>query len=266
MSGTRPAPGGAGRRPHPALAERRRAIARERGRRRRSGALLLLATAAAIALVYWLATGPLLAVQDVRVSGYDRDDRGELLAALESAAGGGTIITPATADMDAAARAFPWVESIAVTRTWPRGLSVRVRQATPVAVAVAGDRTVMLATSGRVLGDLEGEPGVGWMRLAAEPPPPGGAIPEGQRAALDFIAAAPPEVGSRVRGLGIGADGVLAGRLRGGPPLRLGPPERLAAKASALALVLSELTVEEERAASYIDLTFPERPALGPPL
>jgi cell division protein FtsQ len=264
VSGARPAPGGAGRRPHPALAERRRAIARERGRRRRSGVLLLLGTAAAIALVYWLATGPLLAVQDVRVSGYDRDDRAELIAALESAAGGGTIISPATADMDAAARAFPWVESISVSRTWPRGLAVQVREAQPVAVAVAGDRTVMLTAAGRVLGDLEGQPGVGWMRLPAEPPPAGGTIPEGQRAALDFIAAARPEVGSRVRALAIGPDGALQGRLRGGPPLRLGPPERLAAKASALALVLSSLTPEEEQSASYIDLTFPERPALGP--
>jgi cell division protein FtsQ len=266
VSDARPAPGGAGRRTHPALAERRRAIARERGRRRRSGVLLLLGTAVAIAVVYWLATGPLLAVKDVQVRGYERDDRAELVAALEAAAGGGTIISPATADMDAAARAFPWVESISVARTWPRGLAVEVREAAPVAVAVAGDRTVMLSASGRVLGDLEGAPGVGWLRLSAEPPPPGGAIPEGERAALDFIAAARPEVGARVRALAIAPDGALEGRLRGGPPLRLGPPERLAAKASALALVLSALSPEDERAASYIDLTFPERPALGPPV
>lgn len=252
-----------GSRPHPALAERRRAIARQRGRRRRSGALLLLGTAAAAALLYWLATGPLLAVQDVSLRGYDRDDRGELVADLTAAAGKGTILAPAVAEMRAAAATHPWVESIAVARTWPRGLKVEVRQAEPVAVAAVGDRSVLVAASGRVLAEREGSPGVGWLRLADEPPPPGGTLPGPQRAAVTFIAAAPPEVGSRVRALTAGRDGVLAGRLDGGPDLRLGPPERLEAKATALALVLESLSAAELRDAGYIDLTFPERPALG---
>jgi hypothetical protein len=62
-----------------------------------------------------------------------------------------------------------------------------------------------------------------------------------------------------------GADGLLVGRLRGGPDLRLGTGERMAAKAAALGLVLRDIGPEDERAASYIDLTVPERPALGPP-
>jgi hypothetical protein len=106
---------------------------------------------------------------------------------------------------------------------------------------------------------------VGWLRLAEEPPPPGAMLPDGARAAVAFIAAAPPEVGARVRALTAGRDGALSGRLHRGPALRLGPPERLPAKAAALALVLGNLSRDEEQAAGYIDLTFPERPALGPP-
>jgi hypothetical protein len=53
------------------------------------------------------------------------------------------------------------------------------------------------------------------------------------------------------------------GRLTGGPDLRLGSGERMAAKAAALALVLADLSVEDEQAAAYIDLSSPERPAAG---
>ena len=265
MSGARASGRAAARPPHPAVAERRRTIAREQGRRRRSGALLLLATAATVALVYWLATGPLLAVHDVRVRGYDRDDRGALVAALTDAADEGTILSPSGGEMRAAAAAFPWVQSISIARTWPRGLKVDVRQARPAAVAAIGDTAVLVAADGRVLGEREGAPGVGWMRLAEEPPPPGATLPEPARAALTFIAAAEPKLSARLRAVTVGRDGALTGRLTGGPPLRLGPAERLPAKARALALVLADLSRDDERTASYIDLTFPERPAVGPP-
>lgn len=266
MSTTRPASGTASRRPHPAVAERRRSVARQQGRRRRSGALLLLGTAAAVALLYWLMTGPLLGVTEVRVDGYDRPDRAELISAIDRAAGEGTILAPSTAEMREAAAAFPWVESITVARTWPRGLAVDVQQAVPVAVAASGDRAVLVAADGRVLEERDGAAGVGWMLLPEEPPAVGATLPEGARAALAFIAATDPAVGKRIRALTTDRDGALTGRLDGGPRLRLGPPERLAAKASALALVLEDLTQADEQGASYIDLTFPERPALGPPI
>lgn len=264
MSGARPAPGAPVRRPHPALVERRRAIARQRGRRRRSGALLLLGTAAAVAVLYWLLTGPLLAVQDVRVRGYDQPDRAALVEALERAAGEGTILVPSVEEMRAAASAHPWVASITVARTWPRGLAVNVREAEPVAIASFRDRAVLVSAAGRVLGEREGSPGLGWLTLSDAPPPAGGTLPDGARAGLAFIAAADPPTAARVRAMAIDRDGALTGRLVGGPRLRLGPPERLAAKASALGLVLADLSAEDERTAAYIDLTFPERPALSP--
>ncbi len=264
MSSSRPAPGRPAReRPHPALAERRRAIARAQGKRRRSGVLLLIGAAVAAAFVYWIATGPLLAVHDVRMGGYEREDKGELMSALERAAGTGTILQPAIGEMQEAADAFPWVESISVARTWPRGLVVDVTEAEPVAVAAFGDQAVLVSAAGRVLGPREGSPGLGWMRLDAAPPAPGATLPDEARAGLAFMAAAPPEVAARVRALSLGRDGALTARLTDGPPLRLGPPERLAAKASALALVLSSVSAADQQAATYIDLTFPERPALG---
>ena len=53
--------------------------------------------------------------------------------------------------------------------------------------------------------------------------------------------------------------------ITGGPELLLGSPDRMAAKAEALGLLLLEsLSPEEEATASYVNLTVPENPALGP--
>jgi len=58
-------------------------------------------------------------------------------------------------------------------------------------------------------------------------------------------------------------DGELLGRLAAGPELRLGPPDRIAIKARALTAVLDHLSPEEERTARYLDVSVPDRPALG---
>ncbi len=142
-------------------------------------------------------------------------------------------------------------------------MAVHVTEATPAAVASFGDQAVVVSAEGRVLGSREGTPGVGWLRLEVAPPPAGADVPEGARPGLAFIASADPEVGGRVRALRVGADGTWVGRLTGGPDLRLGSGERMAAKAAALGLVLADLSAEDEQSASYIDLSSPERPAVG---
>jgi hypothetical protein len=115
-----------------------------------------------------------------------------------------------------------------------------------------------------VLGPVTAHAGVGWLRVTGSPPPVGESLPDaGTRAALAFVAAAGPKVGRRIRELRVDRSGSLAGRLTNGPELRLGAPERLAAKARALGLVLAALPTDEQQAASYIDLTVPENPAVG---
>ncbi len=250
---------------HPAMRERRRQVARARARRRRTALLSALGTAAAIAVLWWLLTGPVTAVQGVRLAGYDRDDRDDLAAALGAAASGGSMVSPPVDDLRAAAARFPWVESISVSRDLPRMLSVTVEQAEPAAVAVAPGAEPGVAL-GRGAQDASGgghQHGLGWLRLDEDPPAAGGTIPEQARSAAAFLAAAPSGAAGRVRALRLGEGGVLVAGLRGGPELRLGRPERLAAKAAALGIVLDHLSAEEERAAAYIDLSVPERPALG---
>jgi cell division protein FtsQ len=263
MSGSRAAAAG-GRRPHPAVVARRRRIARAQGRRRRLAVLLGVAALAALALLWWLAQGPLLAVSGVKVRGYDRDDRAALVAAIDEAASGGTMVSPATDEIRAAAAAFPWVASVSVQRDWPRRMTVDVTPARPVAVAAGPDgRTALVSGAGRVLGPVPERAGLGWLRLPAAPPAAGYALGEGDRAGLAFLAAAPPAAARRVRQLGVDATGALSGRIDGGPVLRLGRPDDLAAKARALALVLGQVPAADLEAATYIDLRVPVRPAIG---
>ena len=114
-----------------------------------------------------------------------------------------------------------------------------------------------------MLGPVPEDAGLGWLRVPSAAPGGGYALPEADRAALDFLAAAPPEAARRVRRLGMDATGALSGRIDGGPALRLGRPEHLAAKARALGLVLAQVPAEDLQSATYIDLRVPQRPAIG---
>ncbi len=263
MSGARAA-GAGGRRAHPAVTARRRRIARDRGRRRRMAVALAAGALAVGALLWWLAHGPLLAVGHVEVRGYDRPDRAAFVAAVREAASGSTMASPSADGIRAAAAAHPWVSSVSVQRDWPRGLTVDVTMARPVAAAAAaGAPAALVSEAGRVLGPVPEDAGVGWLRLPGPPPAPGYALPETDRAGLAFLAAAPPEAARRVRRLGVDSGGALSGLVDGGPVLRLGRPDDLAAKARALALVLRGVPAEDLADATYIDLRVPKRPAIG---
>lgn len=250
-------------RAHPALVARRTRLARVRRRRGRDAALALIVATAAAAGAWWLLTGPLLAVTAVEVDGYDRTDLPQLEAALGAAAARGTSVAPAEEDLRTVAARFPWVDDLVIRRDLPRGLRVQVIMARPAAVAVPEQGEPALVTeAGRVLGPAGSERGLARFRTADLTTPAAGTDISGEPlAALRFAAAAEPEVAARLRSLRL-ERGRLLGRLDAGPRLRLGPPERLPAKARSLAAVLNHLPPEAEAAATYLDLSVPERPAL----
>ena len=143
-------------------------------------------------------------------------------------------------------------------------MAVHVTEATPAAVASFGDQAVLVSARGPRARPPRGHPrrragcASRWRRRR-----PARRSPTAPAPALALIASADPEVGSRIRALRLAADGTWTGRLTGGPDLRLGSGERMAAKAAALGLVLADLSAEDEQAAAYIDLSSPERPAVG---
>lgn len=250
-------------RAHPALAERRRAVARAEGRRRRSRVVTLLGAAAVLALAWWALTGPLVAVRGVNLVGYDRADRPELDLALRAAAESGSMLRVPVQALRGATQPFPWVGSVTVSRDWPAGVTVAVTPAEPVAaLATPGGEAVLVSARGRVLGPAPTDHELAQVAIRAAPPAPGRPTPRAARGAVQLAAASPPEVRVRLRELRAG-EGVLVGRLTDGPRLRLGGPERMVAKALALEAVLNQLSPADERRAAYIDLSVPERPAVG---
>lgn len=251
------------RRPHPAVAARRRQVSRARGRRRRVSLLAVLGVAAAVAALWWAVTGPLTAIRAVAVEGYELPDREQLSAELRAAAEEGSMLRLPTRAVRDAAAPFPWVGQVEVRRDWPTGLRVTVTAAEPVAAVTGpGAEAVLVSEDARVLGRAGAREDLPRVRLREATPPVGARLDAGSRPALQLAGASEPVVARRLRELRM-VEGRLVGRLVDGPELRLGGPTRMVAKAVALRVVLNQLSSEDEAAAEYIDLTLPERPAVG---
>ena len=254
-------------RSHPALARRAKHVAAERVRARRR-AVAAVGVAAAGALVgWWLVTGPVLAAQNVRISGYEGPDKAALERALNAAAGGGSLLRPPVADLRTTAQTSAWVSDVIVSRDLPFGIVVEVIPARPVAVVTApGGVSMLVSARGRLMGPSDGA-GAQLPRIAAPAGSPlvaGQEVPAGLTSAVTFTASLDSRLAGRVRALRLERNR-LTGRLgNSGPVLIIGSPERLAAKAAALATVVDAgLSDEDLGAATYIDLTLPERPAVG---
>jgi cell division protein FtsQ len=247
-----------------ALLDRRRAVRFARERRRRTVALGFLAAGALAAGLWWVSSGPLLRLRHVSITGYTRPDQALLVQTVRIVARDGTMTRlPAARVREALAR-FPWVQSVEVRHDWPLGMSVRVHQARPAAVvAGAGGVRALVSADGRVLGPAEPAgrlPGIDlgsatlragdWLRST------------GARAPLGFVRGLPAGLAGRVQALRL-ESGVIVGQLTGGPELRLGTPEDLPLKARALRALVQAIGPKEERASAYVDLSVPDRPAVG---
>lgn len=225
------------------------------------GRLLLAATA--VAAGYWLLSGPVGAYSGVEVRGYDRQDLPELRRAVEGAVADGTILAVPEAEVREATADFAWVGDVVVRRAWPRGLIVDVIPARPAAVAVPRTgRPMLVAPSGAVMGPAPTAAQLPRVMVAGPALEAGAELPGGSRVVFAFARAVEPDVAARLRSMRV-ERGEIVGKLAVGPRLMVGRPERLTAKAAALSAVVHYLSPEDQRAATYIDLSVPERPAVG---
>jgi hypothetical protein len=245
------------------LPDRRRALTEARHRRRRTGLLVVIAGSATVAGAWWIATGPLLAIDTVNVSGYRQPDQARVLRTVQIAARDGTMLRLPTVAIRDALATSPWVADIKVHHNWMRGIDVQIIPATPVAVALtsSGERLVVSDT-GRVLGPDTGRRNLPTFRTVSATP---GAWLRGatQRAPFEVLIAMSPQTARRVRDLRI-EGGVLVGSLVAGPALRLGPPRLLWAKGRALEAVLANGKLADSlSSAAYLDVSAPRQPTLG---
>lgn len=245
------------------LIDRRRTVRAARHRRRRTALLCVVAGSAAVAGMWWLGNGPLLSVTSVEISGYRQPDQAQLLRVVQIASHDGTMLKLPTVSVRQALERYPWVQEVSVHHSWPRGIDVKIVQATPAAIALTGDgRRLIVSRSGRVLGvDTKNQVLPTYRTSSVEV----GAWLRGpaQRAPFEVVTAMSSATGRRVRDLRL-ERGVIVGRLDGGPNLILGPPRQLWAKGRAVEAVLANAAIAKKLAsAEYLDVSAPHQPMLG---
>lgn len=247
------------------LVQRRRVEWEARYRRRRTILLGGVAAAAVLAGSWWVATGPLMSVSHVSVSGYTKPDQARVVQAIQVAAREGNAVSLPTAEIESALAKAPWVAGVEVSHDRPRGLRVHVIEAKPSALAIGPDGTrYLVSDAGRVLAggaSVTPQDALKLPQIVVSEATVGGYLPSGaERAPLTVAVAISPDVSARVRDLRV-ANGVLTGRLQAGPEIRFGPPIDLRRKARSLDAVLADQKAQEVLAsARYIDLSAPDRP------
>lgn len=258
--GGTPEPG----RAHPALEERRRKVARERGRRRRLVVLGGIGAVVCVLAGYWLATGPVLTINGVTVTGYRGPDGPQLQSALTAAAShGGSLLSPPVDDMTVIAERFPGVQTIRVSRDWPLGLTVAVVPAPAFAIVSApGQASVVVSPRGLVMAPAPTHLVRPTIVLSQPIPTFARPLPAWAMQTLGFLTLVTPSARPRIQHITY-AGGELRAQMTKGPALILGTLDQLPQKAVALNTILSRVPAKTIGSATYLDLSVPDRPAVG---
>jgi cell division protein FtsQ len=223
--------------------------------RRRVFAVLAACLVLAAGFQFWLRDSPLVAVEDVKVTGLTTKDAPRVRAALASAAHTMTTLHVDQADLERAIEAYPVVRALEVQADFPHGLEIHVVEHRPAALVdglpVAGDGTILrgLPVEGRLpeinaRGNLDGE------RLSD---------PRALHAARVAGGAPAPLRGRLERIVKRAEEGIVV-ELRDGPALIFGDARHVRAKWIAATRILAD---PEASGASYIDVRLPGRPAAG---
>ncbi len=245
------------------LDHRRRSLA-GRQQRRRTIVLAAVATSAGVAAAWWVATGPLLRVHEVTITGYDSADQAKVVRAIQVGAATGDALHLPVQRIREAVASLPWVENVSVRHDWPRGVRVKVTQATPAIVAIAAGQRWLVSSKGRVLGpDTASTRGLPEMTTGAVTV--GEWLKDGRAASVKLAVALSPDVRGAVRNLHMDANGLLVGRLAGSTAqLRFGPPVDLWRKGRALDAVLAATETRTLAAqATYVDFSTADAPVFG---
>jgi len=244
--------------------------------RRRAAAALAAAVvcagaAGAVELGYlWLKSSGTFQLRSVAVRGGSETDRVAARHAVARAAAGRSLLALSPSRVAGAIEHVPTIRSATVDRDFPHTLRIHIVPERPVALAVGpGGYRSLVAASGRVLRVFqpgEAVPVLPHVWTGRERPIPGGSMraPDAQ-AALETLAARPPDFSAHVANVKVDPDLGLVMRLRGGLDIVLGPPLELTQKLRAAAWVLRRYSTSAERAQLvYADVTAPERPAVMP--
>ncbi|HMJ02801.1 MAG TPA: hypothetical protein VK506_07660 [Conexibacter sp.] len=226
----------------------------------------LVAVAVAVALLlagwFWLRDSSLVAVKTVEVSGVagaPGTQGARVRAALDEAARSMTTLHVRRDALDTAVAPFSLVKRIQVSTDFPGTIRIHVVTNVAVGAVLVDGRRTAVTSDGTLLRDVTAPARLPEIPLEQEPGGERLTEPAAQ-AAVAALGAAPPALRARVEGIVTTPEHGLEIRLAHGPVLWFGPGERLAAKWVAAAAVLAD---SEAAGASSIDVSAPERPAVG---
>jgi cell division protein FtsQ len=206
----------------------------------------------------WLRDAPVVAVNDVWVTGISGPDAPAIRAALTDAAHDMTTLHVRSDALRTAVSPFPIVKDLRVETDFPHGMRIAVIEHDAVAAVDIDGARVPVAADGTL---LRGRPaGARLVTLQIPSANGGGRLTSRRgRAAVAVMGAAPKGLRAYVQGIQFGPDGMRV-TLRNGPLLEFGDGARARAKWIAAARVLGD---PRGAGASYLDVRIPERPVAG---
>lgn len=243
----------------PRIRERRTEVLR-RERRRRLAVLVGAASLTVLAGGAWGASrSPLLDVDRVEVAGAARSDPAEVVRATGVHRGQPLVDVDAGAAAAGAER-LPWVRRATVRRDWGGTVSIEVTEREPVAAARAGEGWALVDADGRVLGAAPAPPAGLPAAVAGSPVGhPGSRLGPAWSAVLEVARAAPPRLLERVTTIAEVDGGGVELTLGAGGTVRIGPPDQLDQKFTAIETVLSQV---DTRDLTVLDVRIPRAPVL----
>lgn len=245
----------------PRISRRRRAV--ERGRRRR--VIATLVSLAVVVVLVWVAFwSPVLNVRRIQVVGIERTAANDVRAAT-GLGQDDNLLMVSTGDVAASVETLPWIARADVHRRLPGTVRIKVEEREEAMVVAVAAGTWTIDASGHVLEEgtvTKGLPTLTGAVLAA--PEPGERLnaPE-VKAGLAVWRSLPKKVTAEVASVVAPSRERIALALKDGTMVRYGGADQLDAKNEVLLVLLRRLDAEG-RSATYIDVSVPGTPAVGP--
>jgi cell division protein FtsQ len=228
---------------------------------RRTLLISLLAAVALAGAFMLFRSSPLVAVQQIEITGVHGVQAAPISEALDRAAARMSTMDYSAGALEAAVAQYPVVRSLKVSTSFPHRMRIVVSEQLPVARLSAGGLHAAVAADGVVLGPS--------LASSSLPTIPASVVPTvGRRVGgarlrsyLAVLGAAPAPLLPLISRVYVGAQGLTV-KMANGLLVYFGDDSRPHAKWDSLVTVLS---APSSASASYVDVRLPERPAAGVP-
>lgn len=226
----------------------------------RRTALIALAGAALLTGGFLLfRSSPIVAVEEVDITGVSGPEAAAISQALDSTAKGMSTLDYSASALSAAVSQYKVVRSVRVSTSFPHAMRIEVSEQLPVAALSAGGLRTAVAADGVVLGSALLSRALPSIAVPVAPAVGRRVSDARLRSYLTVLGAAPGPLLRLISRVFTGQQGLTL-RMRDGLLVYFGDASRPHAKWDSLVTVL---IAQGSQGASYVDVRLPERPAAG---